>query len=43
MTAERAPRLRCRILKLIAEYHAVAFSELEFIPGETRVAVSGMV
>lgn len=43
MTAERATRLRNRILKLVADYHAEAFPEGEFIPGETPVAVTGKV
>ena len=43
MTAERAARLRRRILELVADYHAEAFPEVEFVPGETSVAVSGRV
>jgi CDP-6-deoxy-D-xylo-4-hexulose-3-dehydrase len=43
MTAERAARLRRRILELVAEYHAEAFPEREFVPGQSLVAVSGKV
>jgi CDP-6-deoxy-D-xylo-4-hexulose-3-dehydrase len=43
MTADRAGRLRQRILELVAEYHAEAFAEPEFIAGQTRVPVSGKV
>jgi CDP-6-deoxy-D-xylo-4-hexulose-3-dehydrase len=35
--------LRSRILELVAEYHAAAFPPVEFIPGETKVPVSGKV
>jgi CDP-6-deoxy-D-xylo-4-hexulose-3-dehydrase len=43
MTAEGAARLRRRILELVAEYHAEAFPEREFIAGQTPVPVSGRV
>ena len=35
--------LRAKILKLTAEYYSEAFPIREFIPGETRVPVSGKV
>jgi CDP-6-deoxy-D-xylo-4-hexulose-3-dehydrase len=38
-----ADSLRERILALVAEYHAAAFPERPFIPGETPVPVSGRV
>ena len=43
MTATRADELRAQILELVAEYHAVAFPEEAFLPGSTRVPVSGKV
>ncbi len=43
MTADRAADLRRRILELVAEYHAEAFPDLEFVPGQTPVPVSGKV
>src|SRR5271155_1521544 len=39
----RAGELRERILELVGEYHAEAFAEGPFIPGETPVPVSGRV
>jgi CDP-6-deoxy-D-xylo-4-hexulose-3-dehydrase len=38
-----AEALRARILALVAEYHAAAFPERAFVPGETPVPVSGRV
>jgi CDP-6-deoxy-D-xylo-4-hexulose-3-dehydrase len=38
-----ASELRARILELVAEYHAAAFPEREFVPGESPVPVSGRV
>ena len=38
-----ADDLRERILKLVEEYHAAAFPDIEFRPGETAVPVSGKV
>jgi CDP-6-deoxy-D-xylo-4-hexulose-3-dehydrase len=38
-----AEALRARILALVAEYHAMAFPERPFVPGETPVPVSGRV
>ncbi|HYJ48138.1 MAG TPA: lipopolysaccharide biosynthesis protein RfbH [Pyrinomonadaceae bacterium] len=35
--------LRARILELVNEYHAAAFPEREFVPGETPVPISGKV
>lgn len=43
MSAERAAELRQSILELVAEYHAVAFPERAFTPGESAVPVSGKV
>lgn len=40
---ERKEVLRLQILELVAEYHAVAFPEKIFVPGETYVPVSGKV
>lgn len=40
MTAEQATRLRQRILELVAEYHAEAFPEHEFIAGKLDGFVS---
>src|SRR5690242_16471902 len=42
MTAEQN-ELRRRILDLVAEYHAAAFPERAFVPGESVVPVSGKV
>ena len=39
----RADQLRRQILELTREYHAEAFPEREFVPGETIVPVSGKV
>ena len=36
-------QLREEIRKLVADYHAVAFREPEFIPGKTPIPVSGKV
>jgi CDP-6-deoxy-D-xylo-4-hexulose-3-dehydrase len=38
-----ASRLRAEILRLTAEYHAVAFPSPEFLPGESAVPVAGRV
>jgi CDP-6-deoxy-D-xylo-4-hexulose-3-dehydrase len=43
MSSERAEELRTRILELVGEYHAAAFPEVEFQPGETTLPVSGKV
>jgi CDP-6-deoxy-D-xylo-4-hexulose-3-dehydrase len=40
---ERADELRAQILSLVAEYHAAAFPQREFTPGESAVQVSGRV
>jgi CDP-6-deoxy-D-xylo-4-hexulose-3-dehydrase len=42
MTAD-ADKLRAQILELVAEYHAAAFIERDFVPGETPVPISGKV
>ncbi len=39
----RADQLRKQILDLVSEYHGEAFAEVPFVPGESRVAVSGRV
>ncbi|MCB0037703.1 MAG: lipopolysaccharide biosynthesis protein RfbH [Anaerolineales bacterium] len=39
----RKDQLRDQIINLVAEYHAEAFAEQEFIPQETPVPVSGRV
>lgn len=41
--ASDADALRARIGALVAEYHAAAFAERPFVPGETPVPVSGRV
>jgi len=38
-----ASGLRRRILELVAEYHATAFAERPFVPGESPVPVAGRV
>jgi len=38
-----AEALRARIMELVTEYHAAAFPQREFVPGETPVPVSGRV
>ena len=43
MSAEAAAELRARILQLVGEYHAAAFPEVAFRPGETTLPVSGKV
>ncbi len=43
MSAETAAELRARILELVGEYHAAAFPEKDFLPGETTLPVSGKV
>lgn len=43
MTAERAAELRDQIRALVADYHAAAFPDEPFVPGETRIPVSGKV
>jgi CDP-6-deoxy-D-xylo-4-hexulose-3-dehydrase len=40
---EVAAELRARILRLVGEYHAAAFPDDDFRPGETAVPVSGKV
>ena len=40
---ESADELRARILELVAEYHAAAFAESPFLPGQSPVHVSGKV
>ncbi|HMI89865.1 MAG TPA: aminotransferase class V-fold PLP-dependent enzyme, partial [Polyangiales bacterium] len=40
---ERARELRTRILGLVREYHALAFEEPAFVPGETEVKPAGRV
>src|SRR5690348_14512611 len=42
MTAT-ADKLRAQILDLVAQYHAAAFAERDFVPGETPVPISGKV
>jgi CDP-6-deoxy-D-xylo-4-hexulose-3-dehydrase len=42
MTAE-ADKIRTQILELVAQYHAAAFPDQDFIPGETPVPISGKV
>jgi len=39
----RADELRGEILELVREYHAVAFREREFVPGESQVLYAGRV
>lgn len=39
----RADELRSQILALVAEYHAEAFPQKDFVPGESPVPVSGKV
>jgi CDP-6-deoxy-D-xylo-4-hexulose-3-dehydrase len=41
--SDRAEELRRQILELTAEYHAAKFPAGEFVPGESRVPVSGKV
>lgn len=41
--SERANDLRRQILTLVGEYHAEAFAERQFSPGETAIPVSGKV
>lgn len=41
--ATRAEALRAQILDLVREYHAAAFPEKEFVPGETPVLYAGRV
>jgi CDP-6-deoxy-D-xylo-4-hexulose-3-dehydrase len=43
MSSETAEELRARIIELVGEYHAAAFPEVEFQPGETTLPVSGKV
>ena len=43
MSAETAAELRARILALVGEYHAAAFPDVVFQPGETTLPVSGKV
>jgi CDP-4-dehydro-6-deoxyglucose reductase, E1 len=40
---DRKSELRSQILELVSEYHQVAFSTKEFIPGASAVPVSGKV
>src|SRR5579872_5481453 len=39
----RADTLRARILELVAEYYEIAFAPQDFVPGVSRVPVSGRV
>ncbi|MGD0797216.1 MAG: lipopolysaccharide biosynthesis protein RfbH [Acidobacteriaceae bacterium] len=41
--SDRAEELRRQILELTAEYHAARFPEGEFVPGTSKVPVSGKV
>jgi CDP-4-dehydro-6-deoxyglucose reductase, E1 len=41
--ADRAAALRAEILDLVREYHAEAFGEPEFVPGESEVRYAGRV
>ncbi len=41
--ANKPEALRAEIARLVAEYHAAAFPEREFIPGQTAAPVSGRV
>jgi len=41
--SDRAEELRRQILELTAEYHAAKFPAGEFVPGESKVPVSGKV
>jgi CDP-6-deoxy-D-xylo-4-hexulose-3-dehydrase len=41
--AKDAATLREQIVALVAEYHAAAFAERPFVPGETPIPVSGRV
>ena len=43
MTPRNADDLRAQIVDLVRRYHATAFPETPFIPGVTRVPVSGKV
>ena len=43
LAATRADALRAQILDLVREYHAEAFPEREFVPGESPVPVAGRV
>lgn len=43
MSDETAAELRARILELVGEYHAAAFPDAAFRPGETTLPVSGKV
>lgn len=40
---DTAERLRAQILALVADYHAAAFSQQPFVPGQTPVPVAGRV
>jgi len=41
--ASEADILRAEILSLVARYHEVAFTESEFVPGETQIPYAGRV
>jgi CDP-4-dehydro-6-deoxyglucose reductase, E1 len=41
--AERAAALREQILRLVQEYHAAAFPQVDFVPGQTLVPYAGRV
>ena len=43
LTMDAAVQLREQILALVREYHAAAFAEQEFIPGETPLLYAGRV
>jgi CDP-4-dehydro-6-deoxyglucose reductase, E1 len=42
-TPDRAAQLRAEILEKVREYHAVAFQEPEFVPGESPLRYAGRV
>lgn len=43
MSSDAAARLRAEIAELVRRYHAEAFPETQFLPGVSRVPVSGKV
>lgn len=43
MTATKKEQMRSQILQLVAQYYTEAFTEKEFVPGQTSVPVSGKV
>src|SRR5690349_13883783 len=40
---EEAERLRAEILDLVRDYHAAAYPEREFVPGETPLVYAGRI